>query len=228
MEKNEYWVNFWKTNTIVNKATPHEMVGRTIAGVPIEEEKWNKVLLNLEQELNLKESDTLLDIGAGSGVISIPFAKKTKQVTAVDISDKLLSEMKSIQNITLIEGDARELNFDSQSFDKIVIYFAIQHFTEEETTQLLQKCYNWLKPNGILYIGDIPDNSLKFNFFNNQERQKDYFNSLLTSKPIIGTWFQKDFFEYLGNFLGFSKSQIISQDVSYINAHYRYDAKFIK
>ena len=228
MEKSNYWANFWQTNSIINKVTAHEKVGRTINGVPIEDERWQRVLDDLGKRLSLSPDDELLDIGAGSGVISIPFSKKTKKVTAVDVSETLLSEMHDIANITTIYADAREIEFHSGSFDKIIIYFAIQHFTEEETILLMKKVFNWLKPNGILYIGDIPDSERKFVFFNTPERQKAYFNSVVTNTPIIGTWFQKDFFSSLSQYIGFSFVEIIDQPADFINSHYRFDAKLIK
>jgi ubiquinone/menaquinone biosynthesis C-methylase UbiE len=227
-EKDNYWVNFWNTNAIVDKTSAHEKVGRTIAGIPITPEKWQEVLNDLEQQMELKPEDKLLDIGAGSGVISIPFSKKVKQVTALDVSEKLLAEMRNMTGITTLMADAREVEFEAGSFDKAVIYFAIQHFTEEETVRLILKIGKWLRPGGILYLGDIPDVNSKFLFFSKPEWQTAYFDSLVNASPAIGTWFHPDFFDRLGAYAGFSKVEIIRQPAGFINAHYRFDTKFIK
>lgn len=228
MADSKYWLNFWKTNAIVNKPGAHEKVGRTINGIAIGEKEWLSVLRDLEMHLELKEDDVVLDIGAGSGVISIPFSQKVKSITAVDISPGLLMEMEQVPRIKTMEADARELVLEPGSFDKIIIYFAIQHFTEEETVRLIGKVFSWLKPGGLLYIGDIPDSDRKFSFFNTTERKAAYFNSLENATPIIGTWFQKDFFLHLGNYLGFRESRVVKQPDYFINAHYRFDVKYQK
>jgi ubiquinone/menaquinone biosynthesis C-methylase UbiE len=227
-EKNDYWVNFWNTNSIVDKASAHEKVGRTIAGVPIAPEKWQAVLDDLEEQMELKPEDRLLDIGAGSGVISIPFSKKVKQVTALDVSEKLLAEMQNKPGITTMVADARDMEFEPGSFNKVVVYFAIQHFTEEETVKLMLRISKWLRPGGILYVGDIPDVNNKFLFFSKPEWQKAYFDSLVNASPAIGTWFHPDFFKYLGAYAGFNSVSVRQQPAEFINAHYRFDARFVK
>jgi cyclopropane fatty-acyl-phospholipid synthase-like methyltransferase len=228
MENNEYWIKFWNNNEIINRKGIHEKVGRTIAGKPISNDEWHIVLKDIEQQLELTSTDELLDIAAGSGAIAIPFSEKIKSVTAIDISKTLLTGMKEIKNIIPIHADARTFEFKKEQFSKIVLYFALQHFYEKETIELFQKIHNWLKPNGICLIGDIPDEERKFNFFNNLERQKTYFNSILNEEPIIGSWYTKDFIQKLGEFTGFKKSEIIKQPASYINAHYRFDIKLTK
>ncbi len=228
MADKNYWIKFWNTNTIIDKKTAQEKVGRTINGVPIDEASWQKILVDLEQHLQLHEDDILLDIAAGSGVISIPFSKKVKSVTAIDISEKLLSEIPALTNLNKTVADARTIDFQEETFTKVVLYFALQHFDESETLQLLQKIYKWLAPGGILFIGDIPDDEKKFTFFNNPEREQAYFLSVVNNKPIIGSWFSKDFIKKAGMYVGFSDSKIITQPVTHINAHYRFDAKFIK
>lgn len=228
MTNKDYWINFWNNSAIISKSGIQEKVGRTISGVPISEEDWNIVLKDIEQQLDLKSTDELLDIAAGSGAITLPFSKKVYSVTALDISKKLLSAIPHNNNIIKIHADVRTFNFNENQFSKIILYFAIQHFNEKETIELFQKIYSWLKPNGICLIGDIPDEERKFIFFNSHEREKAYFNSILKEEPIIGTWFTKDFIQKLGEFTGFKKSLIINQPPSYINSHYRFDLKLTK
>jgi cyclopropane fatty-acyl-phospholipid synthase-like methyltransferase len=227
MKNENYWVKFWQQNSILSKPTPHEKVGRTIGGVPIRDDDWAKVLKDLEKRLSLNRQDDLLDIGAGSGVISIPFSKKVKTTTAVDISEKLLEEMEGIKDIKTIRADVRDLTFGEESFSKIIIYSAIQHFTEEESAALMQKAYGWLRPGGIFYIGDAPDIERRFAFFNSPDRVNQYLQSLINQTPSIGTWFHRDFFNYLGKQIGFSEVDVIKQPENYIFAHWRYDV-FLK
>lgn len=223
MKDNNYWIDFWNKNNIINKNNVHEKVGRTIKGVPIKEEQWKDVINDLENQLELNKNDDVLDIAAGSGALSIPFSKIVNSVIAVDISEKLINDLNGIENIKTILADARSIEFNEAQFSKIILYFALQHFSEKETMLLFKKIYKWLKPGGFFYIGDIPDSDKKFEFFNNRERESAYFNSILTDEPIIGTWFNKEFLEKLGIFIGFKQATLIEQPEEYINAHYRFD-----
>lgn len=228
MEVENYWEKFWKTNDIIFRDGIHQKIGRTINGIPISNEKWETVLNDLAFHLQLENEDVILDIAAGSGAIAIPFSEKVKNVTAIDISQKLLDSIENRSNLNKINSDIRKYEFEENSFSKIIFYFALQHFTEQETVVLFSKIYKWLKPGGICFIGDIPDIDRKFTFFNSVERETVYFNQISTGNPIIGTWFKKDFMLKLANWSGFSKCIALDQPKEYINSHYRFDIKLIK
>ncbi len=228
MSQENYWVNFWNKNEIINREGVHEKVGRTILGKPISDDDWNLVLQDLSKQLKLNNSDTLLDIAAGSGAIAVPFSKIVHSVTAIDISEKLLQCMKNYPGIEIINADIRTHHFNENQFSKVIFYFALQHFNEKETIQLFFNIHKWLKPDGICLIGDIPDEERKFNFFNTPERQKKYFESIINETPIIGNWFNKKFIQKLGEHVGFTTTELIQQPSGYINAHYRFDVKLTK
>lgn len=95
-----YWINFWNNNHIVEGKSVHEKIGRTIAGEPISEEKWDQCLLFLRRQLELQRHDILLDIGAGSGAICIPFSRQVEKVVAVDVSEKLLASIQKKKKST--------------------------------------------------------------------------------------------------------------------------------
>jgi len=225
----DYWKKFWNSSEIVYRANPQLKVGRSINKIPISDELWKKTLYYLEEKINLNENDTVLDLCAGTGLLTIPFLDKCKSVVAVDISDHL---MKSIEiediRLTKIIQDIRLINLEHEHFSKILFYFSIQHFTESEVVNLLKKIYLWLEKGGTFYIGDIPDIDKIWSFYNNEERQSIYFDSLANNKPIIGTWFKKDFFIKLSNYIGFRECIVLKQPEWQINAHYRFDIKYIK
>jgi|APSaa5957512535_1039671.scaffolds.fasta_scaffold16462_4 cyclopropane fatty-acyl-phospholipid synthase-like methyltransferase len=226
MHDKKYWAEFWNNDQIINNKDPQLQVGRSIAGVPISDEQWLDVLNDVSKKLCLNSDDVLLDIGSGSGLISMPFAKIIKSVTAVDISEKLLQ--KYDKKINTICSDIFDVEFDKQQFSKIVIYFAIQHFSKQEVVILLRKAKEWLTPQGILLIGDIPDEQKIFDFYNTRERERALFHAIESNSPIIGTWFSKFFFMKLGGVLEFSDVTIREQPKEFINHHYRFDVIFKK
>src|SRR5690625_2042054 len=111
-----------------------------------------KQLLNM---IPIKGDENIIDIGAGTGYLTIPAASKTKgTVYAYDMEPKLLSiikeraEVQKITNIEYIEGRIEEL----PSFTKpiqVVLASLILH--EIKVLPLaLGKIYNTLADNGYL------------------------------------------------------------------------------
>jgi cyclopropane fatty-acyl-phospholipid synthase-like methyltransferase len=220
----DYWVYFWNHNSILDEEDMQKQVGRTIDKVPINPDQWRITVSEIIKTIELDSNDEIIDICSGNGLLSVPFAEKCKHVTAVDISTKLLDRIDTIRyaNITKNKADVRLIQFETRSFSKAVLYFALQHFTERETVLLFKSVYNWLKPDGLFFLGDILDIDKKFVFFKTPELQSAYFESLLT-KRAIGTWFSKPFLEKLAFFVGFKKCKILEQPPFQINAHYRFD-----
>jgi ubiquinone/menaquinone biosynthesis C-methylase UbiE len=220
----DYWVYFWNHNSIIDEENMQKQVGRTINKVPINTDLWEITVSEIIKTIALNSNDEIIDLCSGNGLLSLPFAERCKYVTAVDISKKLLDKIDMIQypNITKKEADVRSIQFETGSFSKAVLYFALQHFTERETILLFKSVYNWLKPDGLFFVGDILDADKKFVFFKTLELQNAYFESLL-AKREIGTWFNKSFLEKLAFFIGFRKCKILEQPPFQINAHYRFD-----
>jgi SAM-dependent methyltransferase len=72
----------------------------------------------------------LLDVATGSGNVSVPAARLGAKVTGLDLTPKLLEAQRARAaaegvEIELIEGDAEELPFDADSFDRITSCFGV-------------------------------------------------------------------------------------------------------
>ncbi|MFJ5772206.1 class I SAM-dependent methyltransferase [Psychrobacillus sp. NPDC093180] len=111
-----------------------------------------------EQLLNripLKETDSILDFGAGTGYFSIPAAKKIKgNVYALDIdaamleiiNEKALEEQ--ITNIVPVEGSMEALPLPDGSIDIIIASLVLHEI--QPLAPLLQQMKNVLKKEGYL------------------------------------------------------------------------------
>jgi hypothetical protein len=62
----------------------------------------------------------------------------------------------------------------------------------------------------------------KWNFFDTEERKRQYFDSLLSGTDPLGTWYYKDYFKYLAkrHGLGF---ECMDQKHELYTGHYRFD-----
>ncbi|MFI4918733.1 MAG: NAD(+) diphosphatase [Legionellales bacterium] len=101
----------------------------------------------------------LLDIGAAFGSATIPALENGATVIACDLSGKHLQILRqSVDNplignlTTLTAAFPYELNFESESLSGILISNVL-HFMDGETiVHGLNQCWQWLQPNGKLFI----------------------------------------------------------------------------
>lgn len=72
---------------------------------------------------NIKKRDTVIDIGAGSGVISAALARRCRQVIAIepdyDTAKKLRENVAKYENITVVEQDFMEYELPVEGDYKI-------------------------------------------------------------------------------------------------------------
>ncbi|WP_232726063.1 class I SAM-dependent methyltransferase [Bacillus sp. FJAT-42315] len=112
--------------------------------------------------ISLIESDktqpTVLDIGAGTGLISAYLKEKfpEAQLTLIDLSEKMLEVAKQRfqdEEIDYVTADYTTYKFE-QTFDIIISSLSIHHLSDEEKRKLYQNVYTWLNPGGIFINAD--------------------------------------------------------------------------
>jgi 2-polyprenyl-3-methyl-5-hydroxy-6-metoxy-1,4-benzoquinol methylase len=222
--KDDYWLDFWRNyaSTSADK-DPQSQVLRTCNKEPISEDLWAFTLNQLDEIFKVAENDSVLDLCAGNGLLAKHFHDKGATVTAVDISKELLSSLSKINGITTIVSDIRKINFEINTFDKIIIYAGIQYLNYKESIELFTNIYDWLKPNGVVFVGDIPDLAKRWVFFNDPSRRQVYFDNTLSGKAIVGTWYERAWFEYMAIYVGFKSSSYFQQDDKHIYSNFRFD-----
>ena len=108
------------------------------------------------------EDGTMLDLGSGTGFLSIEVAKRLPglQVYGIDISRQMVkiasNHARNVKNAAFKLGDAAELPFDDNSIDFIVSTGSMHHWTRP--AQVFNECYRVLKINREAQIYDgCPD-----------------------------------------------------------------------
>lgn len=89
------------------------------------EEQIKKLSLIADQDI-IEASDSLLDVGCGTG-FSLDYFD-LKEATGIDPSQGLISQYKGDEKIML--GSAEELPFEDNSFDVVISVTAIQNFDD--------------------------------------------------------------------------------------------------
>lgn len=222
----DFWQSFWITHGKESQnAEPQVQVLRTLNKQPVTPETFAAIIASVEELLRPEIGNDLLDLCCGNGMITKHFFDKARTVTAVDLSDELVSQITPVasDNIRAYAADARLVGFPENSFDRILLYAGLQYFSEVETIDLFARLRKWLRKDGLIVIGDIPDAMRRWNFFNSLEREGLYFDALKEGKPLVGYWFESEWLIRLARFAGFSSAEVCQQPEGLPYRHYRFD-----
>ncbi|MBM7660764.1 ubiquinone/menaquinone biosynthesis C-methylase UbiE [Bacillus mesophilus] len=121
------------------------------------------------------ENQTILDIGCGTGSLSIPLAKQGFQVTGLDLSAEMLAiadekARNEKVNVQFIQQDMTDLsNFEPDIFDVIICFCDSLNYVldEQDVLRTFKGVRHVLKPNG-LFMFDVHSVEKVDNIFKNQ------------------------------------------------------------
>lgn len=120
----------------------------------VDYDKWSTYIQNILQKDQSKMS-TILDLGCGTGNITIPLSKMGYEMTGVDLSEDMLSiaDTKAFdqkQNIKWIHGDMTEFKV-KKSYDGIISCCdCINYILEtKDLLKVFQNVYMSLKEGGV-------------------------------------------------------------------------------
>ena len=223
---NDFWKEFWISHGRANISNHlQSQVLRTINKQPISKWEFQEILRDIDEKLEIKEDDIVLDLCCGNGLITMHLAPKCAKIIGVDFAPELISQinLEKYPNVSIVIDDIREAKFDIEAFNKIILYAGLQYLTHKETISFFESAAEWLKKDGLLFIGDILDSNHLWDFSNNKERQAVYFDTLKKDVPFIGTWFDSQWLMKLGKYVGFKKVNILDQPAHLPYSHYRFD-----
>jgi len=132
----------------------------TRQAVPFAELPGHATSLDLLDELvQSKSTDKMLDVACGPGIVACSFAEKVGHVTGVDLTPEMLrqaqqkQEAKGLKNLEWVEGSADSLPFPDASFSLVVSRYAFHHFERPEVVfaEMCRVC----QPGGRLLVVDV-------------------------------------------------------------------------
>lgn len=154
--------------------------------------KLRKKLLDFFDDLNLQKSSKILDLGAGTGIVTEGIANAGyKNITLLDISENELNIAKSKNVLKTVNYQVVDLTKENITgkFDVIFETMSLDYFKGEKMISILKKIYNSLTDDGKFIVIDrhiYPE----FNEFFNEIKKGKF-----ELKTLDGTF---DYFYYIG------------------------------
>jgi cyclopropane fatty-acyl-phospholipid synthase-like methyltransferase len=222
----DYWKSFWLAHAKEHQdSEPQIQVLRTLNKQSVEPNVFDDIVNSIVTILKPDSTKDLLDLCCGNGLITRELFNQFRIVTAVDLSEEFISQISEgeTDGITAFAADARTVKFSEDSFDRILLYAGLQYFSESETVDLFIRLRSWICEGGLVLIGDIPDATRRWNFFNSPERESAYFESLRGGTPIVGNWFEPDWLVGLSKHANFKSAEVTLQPSFFPYQHYRFD-----
>jgi len=142
---------FWNTISGI-----YDFVENTFNG------KVNKDIAQYVANL-IDANDNVLECACGTGMFSLPIAKRCKRLTATDFADKMLRQARKkcndLPNVFFELADITSLNYEDETFDKVVAANVI-HLLDNPAaamSELMRVC----KKGGVVVIPTYINESTK-------------------------------------------------------------------
>jgi putative AdoMet-dependent methyltransferase len=122
-------------------------------------EGYRKVLGFISNSVNVSRKTDILDIGVGTGNLSLLLYEKGARVDGVDFSSKMLEKAKE----KMLAGNFYIFDFShglppkllSKKYDYIISSYALHHLDDDAKLNFILLLKDLLKENGKIIIGDI-------------------------------------------------------------------------
>jgi len=135
--------------------------------------KMSKQIIDgIAKYINLPEQGTGLDVGCGSGALTIACAKRNPQgtMTGVDYWGKEYASFskplcesnavaEGVENVFFAKGNAIKLNFADETFDAVTSNYVYHNISVPDRKKLLEETLRVLKKGGVFAIHDIMSKS---------------------------------------------------------------------
>lgn len=95
---------------------------------------------------------TLVEIGAGTGQDSVFFKEHGLDVTAIDLSPRMVEHCRA-KGVNAREGDFLRLALEPKSVDAVYTFNSLLHVPKADAARVLDGIGTVLRPGGHLFIG---------------------------------------------------------------------------
>lgn len=121
--------------------------------------------------------DRVLDLACGTAIVSCEFAKYTKEVIGLDITQEMINQglknqkEMSLENVFFQIGDVESLPFEDESFDIVFTRYSFHHFLNP--SKVLDEMIRVCKPSGKIMVVDVALDKQYSEAYNTMEKLRD-------------------------------------------------------
>lgn len=105
--------------------------------------------------------EIVVDLGAGTGQLSLPMGCQGARVTAVDVSPAMIEELEEkaarvgLDSVVGMVAAVEEITMPAGSADAVVSNYALHHLSNRQKEAVVRSATRWLRPGGRLVVGDM-------------------------------------------------------------------------
>lgn len=194
---NDFWVNYRNIETHT-ESDLYFQVGKTVNKSPVSQEVFESALQDIVKSLAVKKEDVILEMCCGNGLLTYPLSQIASKIFAFDFTPHLIEAAKKFKKNSSIDyhvGDAKSSFFDLFEIEdypeKYLMSDSLCYFTPEELKEIIIYILS-KREKFVFYLTGVPNDSLKWNFYNTPERKKVYLDGVeagdLTNNGIARWW----------------------------------------
>jgi SAM-dependent methyltransferase len=214
--------------------SPEEQVGRR--GGP-RSHPFDLMASEIAGALELRATETLLDLGCGNALISVRLARRARRVIGADFSHALLRQggdlarAEAVDNLLFLEADAADIGrvLRDGSVDAACCYGVLQYFDALRAARALEGLARVLRPGGRAMIGDVPDRLRRYRYYTGVRGRAAYWYRRALRRwrgqpgeDSLGWWWAPEGLVALAQAAGF-EAVVRAQHPELPHAHYRFD-----
>ena len=120
-----------------------------------------KVTAAVVAAARVQPGDRVIDLGCGSGVVSLELADRGAHVLAVDANPDLvgpliqIAQARSLPGLEVLARPLDCLSLPVRSAELIVTSYALHRLRDADKQRLIAAAYHWLRPGGTLIVADM-------------------------------------------------------------------------
>lgn len=202
-------------------------VKRTVNGTAIGEDQISLIVNAISDGLQITESDVLLDICCGNGVLTDLLFARCNGGVGVDIGDYLIRVAKKhferapqrVYQIADVEAYLSSTP-DCARFTKVLCYSAMQYFPSDRATALLTVLRQRFQNVQRVFLGNMPDKAKIRNFYYEGKYVPGVEDDL---DGPLGLWRTRDEVSTITTASGWTTA-FYEMPQDFHGAHYRFDA----